>query len=227
MTAATPLDAPADVEVAALSALPTAAISDALDRLGLPGSALGIHPLFDGARAAGRAFTVGYGPINPVSPGNVGDYIDDVAPGQIVVLDNQGRADCTVWGDILTSVSSAKGVAGTVISGVCRDTARALELGYPIFSVGRFMRTGKDRVEVVSVGAPANIGGVQVRPGDILVGDSDGVVAVPATRAAEVADLARRISDIEDKILAEALSSGSLRAARAKHGYHQLQGRSS
>ena len=70
-------------------------------------------------------------------------------------------------------------VAGTVIDGVCRDVQRALGIGYPVYSRGRFMRTGKDRVEVSDVGGPVTIGGVNVRAGDLLLGDADGVLAVP------------------------------------------------
>jgi len=212
-----------DAVIGAFADLPTAAVSDALDKLGLPGSALGIAPIYAGARLLGRAFTVRYAPISPVDPGTVGDYIDDIGAGTVVVLDNQSRSDCTVWGDILTCVAHRKGIAGTVISGVCRDTARAMELNYPIYSVGRFMRTGKERVEVVATGAPVNIGGVQVRAGDVVVGDDDGVVVVPSERAAEVARLARSISDVEDQILAAALEGGSLREARRRFGYHALQ----
>jgi len=214
-----------DPVVESFRGLPTAAVSDALDRLGLPGSAHGIAPLFAGAALLGRAFTVSYSPLSPVKPGTVGDYIDDVEPGQVVLLDNYGRTDCTVWGDILTSVSHHKKVAGTVISGVCRDTARAISLRYPIFSVGRFMRTGKERVEVVSINGPVNIGGVQARAADVIVGDDDGIVIVPASRAEEVAASARRIAIIEDEILEAALRSGSLRKARQQFGYHALQSR--
>jgi len=212
-----------DAIVAAFEGLPTAAVSDALDKLGLPGSAHGIAAIYPGARLIGRAFTIGYAPVSPIAPGTVGDYIDDVAPGSVVVLDNQARTDCTVWGDILTCVAHQKGVAGTVISGVCRDTARAMDLRYPIYSVGRIMRTGKERVEVVTTGAPVNIGGVQVRAGDILIGDDDGIVIVPAERAEEVARVARSISDIEDRILEAALAGGALREARRQFGYHGLQ----
>ena len=152
-----------------LAAHSTATISDALDRLGRPGSMLGIAPLFDGARLCGRAFTVRY--VTATSPpGTVGDYLDDVAPGQVVVLDNGGRLDCTVWGDILTAMAANRGVGGTVIDGVCRDVQRALGLGYPIYSRGRFMRTGKDRVQVSDVESPVSIGGVNVQPGDLAGG---------------------------------------------------------
>ncbi len=107
-------------------------------------------------RAAVRpAFTVRYVTAGS-PPGTVGDYLDDVPPGGVVVLDNGGRTDCTVWGDILTAMADQRGVAGTVIDGVCRDVQRALGLVYPIYSRGRFMRTGKDRVEVSDVGRPGH-----------------------------------------------------------------------
>lgn len=202
--------------------LGTATLSDALDRLGRPGSLLGLAPLGAGQQMAGRAYTVRYiSAGNP--PGTVGDYLDDVQPGQVVVLDNDGRTDCTVWGDILTAVADARGVAGTVIDGVCRDTIRALTIGYPVYSKGRFMRTGKDRVEVAAVQEPVNIGGVQVRPGDLLVGDSDGVVAIPQDCEAEVLQIAQMIQEREEGILAQALAGSTIAEARRNFGYHDLQ----
>jgi regulator of RNase E activity RraA len=170
----------------------------------------------------GRAFTVRYVAAGS-PPGTVGDYIDDVAAGSVVVIDNAGRTDCTVWGDILTSVAAGKGVAGTAINGVCRDTHRALAAGYPVYSRGRFMRTGKDRVEAAETGGIVNLGDVQVAEGDLVVGDDDGVVVVPAAQEARVLEIAAEIADQEAGILADALAGGSLRRAREKYGYHVLQ----
>ncbi|MDE3076097.1 MAG: RraA family protein, partial [Chloroflexota bacterium] len=87
-----------DQTVEAFSHLPTAAISDAMDSLGIPGQCLGIAPLDPGFHLAGRAFTLKYRSIGQVERGTVGDYVDDVPPGHVVVLDNAGRLDCTVWG---------------------------------------------------------------------------------------------------------------------------------
>lgn len=206
----------------ALAQYSTATISDALDKLGRPGSLLGIAPLFNEARLCGRAYTVRYVAAGS-PPGTVGDYLDDVKPGEVVVLDNAGRTDCTVWGDILTAMAGDRKVAGTVIDGVCRDTARALGEKYPIFSVGRFMRTGKDRVEVAEVGGPVVIGGVKVNPGDLLVGDSDGVVAIAQDVEEQVVQICEQISAREDAIVADILAGSGLAEARAKHGYHLLQ----
>ena len=134
--------------VALFQGLDTPGVSDAMDKLGLHGQALGIMPLADYTRAVvGPAFTVKYVPASD-PPGTVGDFIDEVAPGDVVVIDNDGRTDCTVWGDILTQYAGQRGIAATVIDGVCRDVGKALGDGYPMFSAGRFMRTGKDRAAV-------------------------------------------------------------------------------
>ena len=200
----------------------TANISDALDRLRMPGSCWGISPLQNGQRMIGRAYTIQYVPVGS-PPGTVGDYIDDVEPGQVIVLDNDGRTNCTVWGDILTAVAHAKGVAGTAIFGVCRDTARALENRYPLYSCGRFMRTGKDRVEVSGLHVPVSLGDMRVRPGDLIIGDDDGIVVVQQEHAAQVLEAAIEIAELEDHIVEETLAGTPLREARIKYGYHQLQ----
>src|SRR5438132_11164721 len=106
-----------DAIVRSLGELPTATISDALDRLGIVGQCLGIAPLDPKFRLAGRAFTLRYRPTGLVERGNVGDYIDDVPPGAVVVLDNAGRLDCTGGGGILTAGANARGIGGTRIHG--------------------------------------------------------------------------------------------------------------
>ncbi|HEU0168458.1 MAG TPA: RraA family protein [Chloroflexota bacterium] len=216
---------PTDETVQAFSQLPTAAISDALDSLGIATQPIGIKPLTHTFRLAGRAWTLKYRAIGEVERGTVGDYIDDIEPGQVIVLDNAGRLDRTVWGDILTLVAKHRGVAGTVINGICRDVARAIEVNYPIYSLDHWMRTGKDRVEVDATQVPVSLGDVQVRPGDILIGDADGIVVIPQSREQEVLKRAQEI-EVAEKAIEEAVVSGvSLREARAKNRYHSLQSR--
>ncbi len=221
MTAAA---ASSDPVVTGLAALDVSHLSDALDRLGIAGQCLGIHPLDRRFALAGRAYTVRYVPVG-VSRGTVGDYIDDLEPGQIPVLDNAGRLDATVWGDLLTVTAHRKGLPGTVIDGICRDTERSLEVGYPIFSRGHWMRTGKDRVQADAYQVPVSIGGVRIEPGDILVGGADGLVAIPASRGAEVLDVAAQIAASEERIRAAVLAGGRLAEARTAVGYHDLQHR--
>lgn len=203
--------------------LSTAEVSDALDAFNLPGSALGIRPIAGPARLFGLAFTVRFAPIDRFNPGTVGDFIDTLAPGTVAVLDNGGRMDCTVWGGILSRLAAHKQLGGTVIHGVCRDTAEADAVGYPLYANGRFMRTGKDRVQVEAYEQPVMLADVRVCPGDLIVGDADGIVVVPRLRMQEILVKALQTRDIEEKILQAALQGLPLNEARKKFKYHTLQ----
>ena len=215
---------PSDPNVARAAQLDTATLSDALDKLGINGQCYRIKPRSAAFRMAGRAWTLLYGPAgNPA--GTVGDYIDDVPPGSVIVLDNGGREDATVWGDILTEIAHRRGIAGTVIDGICRDVALCLELGYPVFSRDHWMRTGKDRVQVEATGVPVNIGDVRVVPGDILRGDADGVVVIPAAFEQQVLDAAEAVEAAESRIREAVRGGMRLDEARRQFKYHQLQTR--
>lgn len=211
--------------VALFAGLDTPGVSDALDKLGLHGQAFGIRPLVDYPDVTvGPAFTVKYIPASSPA-GTVGDFIDDVAEGDIIVIDNEGRTDCTVWGDIMTQYSGIRGIAGTVINGVCRDVNRALSDGYPMFSLGRFMRTGKDRVQVDSINGTVSVGTVRVVSRDPVVADANGVVIVPRDRARDVANTARAIEKSETAIREQIERGATIGEARAAMGYHTLQRR--
>lgn len=211
-----------DPLVVRASQLDTATISDAMDRLGIAGQCLNIKPRDPRFRMTGRAFTILYGPAGKPA-GTVGDFIDNVAPGSVVVLDNGGRENATVWGDILTEIAHRRGLAGTVIDGACRDVALCLELGYPIYSRSYSMRTGKDRVQVEGMEVAVNIGGARVAPGDILRGDADGVVAIPRQHEIEVLSTAEGIEAAEEAIRKSVRGGKRLDDARKEFGYHQLQ----
>ena len=213
-----------DRNVARAGVLDTATLSDALDKHGINGQCYRIKPRSTDTRMTGRAWTLLYGPAG-VPAGTVGDYIDDVAPGSVIVLDTGGRETATVWGDILTEVAHAKHIAGTVIDGINRDTALSLKLGYPIYARDSWMRTGKDRVQVEATGVPVNIGDVRVCPGDLLRGDADGVVVIPKEHEDKVLATAEQIQSAEDAIRESVRGGMSLRDARVKHKYHSLQTR--
>lgn len=209
---------------AAFERLSCTDLSDAMDRLGIACQCAGIMPLDRNFRLVGIAYTLRYGSIGQ-DGGTVGDYIDDVEAGHVVVIENGGRCDVTVWGDLLTSTASRRGVAGVVIDGVSRDIDRSVELAFPIFSRGTWMRTGKDRVRVEAVQEPVSIGGIRIMPGDWLRGDGDGLVAIPAARIDEVLAVAHEIHAAEDAIR-DAIDRGvPLRQARSDFNYHSLQTR--
>lgn len=204
--------------------LDTTCVSDACDKLGIKCVMTGIKPLMDFEKVCGYAFTVKYEPC-AVEKGTVGDFLDDVEKNEVVVIDNGGRCDGTVWGDIMSYVAHKNNIEGTVIDGVCRDIPTIKELKYPIFSRGYNISTGKDRYEVVDVQGTVSIGGVRVNSKDIILGDDSGVICIPREKAEEIYKVAKHIDEVEGKIR-EAVKSGmTLKEARAKAGYHHLQTR--
>jgi regulator of RNase E activity RraA len=202
--------------------LDTTCVSDALDRLGITGGLLGIKAVIPGKTICGEAFTVHYVPCGLVK-GTVGDFLDDVEPGQVIVIDNAGRLNCTVWGDIMAVYAKSRGIEGTIIDGVCRDIPAVKRSEYPIFAKSWYMVTGKDRVEVDAINVPVAVSDVQVKPGDIMLGDDTGVVVIPRDRAEEVIKLAESIDETEQRILKAIASGMTLKEARAQMGYHHLQ----
>jgi 4-hydroxy-4-methyl-2-oxoglutarate aldolase len=204
--------------------LETATVSDAMDRLGIVGQCRGIAPRDPGFRLVGRARTILYGPAGKPS-GTVGDYIDDVAAGEVMVLDNGGREDVTVWGDILTEIAHRRKLGGTVIDGICRDVHLCRSLGYPVFSRGHWMRTGKDRVQVEAEDVAVTIGETRVAAGDLMLGDADGMLVLPRAHEDAILDVAEEIHATEEAIRAAVRGGKRLDEARAAFRYHSLQTR--
>lgn len=207
------------------SGLGTTAISDALDTLGIDGGCRELRPISPGRRCVGPAYTIQFVPVEPGERGPAADYIDDVPAGAVIALDNGGRTYCTVWGDILTACAAARGAAGTVIDGCCRDSAGIRAQGYPLFARAAFMKSGKNRVRMAAREVPVTLGGTTVHPGDLLVCDDDGVLAVPAARAAEVARIALEVADMEARVVAAIGAGASLREARRANDYDRFSWR--
>jgi regulator of RNase E activity RraA len=204
------------------SKLDIPSVSDAMDSIGKPCGLLGLKPINYGVTICGRAFTVHYTPCGEIK-GTVGDFLDDVAAGEVVVIDNGGRDYCTVWGDLMTLTASRNKVAGTVIDGVCRDVPVVRKTGYAIFSKGHYMVTGKDRVYVDYIGKPVAISGVQVKPGDLILADDSGVICVAWELAEKVLEIAENIAVKEAGIEAAIDKGETLKNARSQAGYHSLQ----
>ena len=200
----------------------TTCVSDAMDKLGVECGVYGVKPVEGGKHICGRAYTVHYMPCG-VAKGTVGDFLDDVRPGEVIVIDNAGRDTCTVWGDIMAKTARKYGIEGTVIDGVCRDIPALKESGYPVFSKGWYMRTGKDRVYVDAVNVPVTLSDIQVFPGDIIIGDDSGVVVVPQSIADKVIEIAETIDLKEREILRLVDEGHPLKEARTMTGYHHLQ----
>lgn len=192
-------------------------VSDALDRLGIAGQCEGLFPIATGMRIAGRAYTVKLSPHNADMVAH-DEYMDDLAKGDICVMDARGIDRAAVWGDLRSLVSQRAGVAGTVIDGALRDTAACLEIGYPVFTRWQTMRTGGGAVWIEKKAVPVTIGGVYVAPGDIVFGDADGVAVIPKSRESEVTELVEALEAADRAIIAAIKQGVALKDARARYG---------
>lgn len=198
----------------------TGAVSDAMDLLTLNGGLLGLARRSGAGVACGPAYTLRYMPVGSGERGPAGEFVDDVPAGAMVVVANAGRLHCTVWGDILSEVAGRRGVAGTVIDGCCRDLGEIRALGYPLWSRGAYMKSGKNRVRLAAVQEPVSVADTLVRPGDIVCADDAGVLAVPGDRIDEVAEQVERVVRMEERVRADIARGLPLREARQRHGYN-------
>ncbi|MGW2115176.1 RraA family protein [Streptomyces zhihengii] len=202
------------------AALDSAAVSDALDQLGMPPGTGGIRPLWGPAAVVGFAVTVG---LEPRTGGPAGAHIATTAietadDDSVIVVDNRGRMDVSCWGGILSLGATVRGVRGVVADGVCRDVAEARELAFPVFSRGAAPVTARGRLQQGSTGEPVRIAGLTVAQGDVVVADETGLAVVPRERAEEVARIATAIAArerlIADEVRAGALLSQAMHDAR-------------
>lgn len=201
----------------------TAELSDALDACGIEGALIGMMPVSTGKKFAGPAFTVRYLPYEtPLSEfKTAGNYIDEVPENTVIVIDNQGRTDCTTWGDILTQVAIHKNILATVVYGAVRDIAFIRKTNYPLYANAITMRSGKNRVYKAKQQCTLTIQEVTIRPGDLIVGDDNGVIVIPIQHAHEVLEKAHNIKATEEAIIASVKSGLSLKDARQLHRYDQ------
>lgn len=188
--------------------------------MGINGGCGGISSLVPGKRCVGQVFTVRFEPVSKGELAAAADYIDDVPEGAVIVLDNGGLTHCTVWGDILSMCAQRRGVAGTVIHGLCRDISDSRAMGYPLFALGSYMKSGKNRVRMTARNVPVTVGATTIHPGDYIFGDEDGVLAIPSQQVEAALETARRIADMEARVR-EAVQAGMpLVKARQVHGYN-------
>ena len=183
--------------VEALSHIAAANLSDAMANLNTMDS--GIQALLTGAKICGPACTA-------VTPS--GDFLPVLKAlraaerGDVLVVDNQGNPDTALWGEITSMEGHLKGLAGIVLDGLVRDIAEIRELGFPVFARGTTPRVA-GRGSLGEVNVAVRCGGTVVQPGDIIVGDSDGVVVVPLRKAEAVLSRAQSTVDYEEVLRAQ------------------------
>ncbi|MDA8228323.1 MAG: 4-carboxy-4-hydroxy-2-oxoadipate aldolase/oxaloacetate decarboxylase [Desulfitobacterium hafniense] len=175
--------------------MPTGNLSDAFGKKG--NMDCGIKPVFPEARMAGPAFTA------RLQPGdNLGAHIalNQAPAGSVLVLDFRGYTGAGPFGEIMALACQQRGLAGVVINGACRDSLNIKELGFPVFVRG-LNPGGTVKESLGEMNVPVSCGGVTVNPGDIVVGDADGVVVIPQENAEAVLEKAQQIVVNEAKIM--------------------------
>ena len=197
-----------DNPAALFKAAPTAIISDNLDRL--PG-AVGLRPFHRGGMMAGPAFT-----IRTAAGDNraIHQALELFRPGDVLVVDGGGDEARALVGEIIASIAAHRGAAGMVIDGAIRDAGALAKSDFPIFARSAIHR-GPYKNGPGETGVPVSIGGMVVNPGDIVVGDEDGVVAFPPAIASELLRAVKAQEEKEEAIL-KSIKDGTYKGAYAK-----------
>lgn len=170
-----------------LAKLPAANIGDAMDRLGVADSA--IQAVWPGARLAGPAFTVW---TRPGDNQGIHRALQLAQPGDVVVVAGGGDESRALLGELIGERTINLGLAGFALDGAARDAEALGEIGMPVFARA-ITPAGPYKNGPSRLGTPISFGGVPVMPGDVIIGDSDGVVVVPREQAAVVADAAEAV----------------------------------
>lgn len=200
----------------------TAVIGDILDAVGrwhqfLPPQ---IRPLTPTMRIAGRAMpslvSDVYGP-QPKPFGRLTEALDQLQSGEVYIAPHTG-AKAAMWGEILTATAQSRGAVGAVVDGYHRDTVKVLGQDFPVFSHGNYAQDSSIRTIVLDYRTPVEIGGVLVTPGDLVVGDIDGVLVIPQDVESEVIERALAKASTENLVRAAIEGGMSSTEAFARYG---------
>jgi 4-hydroxy-4-methyl-2-oxoglutarate aldolase len=167
-----------------------------------------IQPLSKSMKVAGPAFTV------EVRPGDnlmVHAALNLARPGDVIVVDGKGDLSCAITGALMAAHAQKAGIAGFVIDAAVRDTEDCAKGSFPIFAAG-CNPNGPLKNSGGRINWPVSLAGTTVNPGDLIVGDADGVVVVPRETAAEIVKAAQAKVDSEDQRM-KAIGRGELKQA--------------
>lgn len=197
----------------------TATLTSALNKRGLWNCFMyDVSPLKPGMSMAGPAYTMRYIPsredVDRIPVDNLVDKqrigIEEIEAGSVLVIDARGDDSAGTMGSILATRLHVRGVAGIVCDGSYRDSPAIAEIGMPAYARAMNARTNKSIHSPVDLQLPIGCGGVAVYPGDIIVGDSEGVIVVPRHLAKEVAEEAAEAEQREDFILRKIQNGASI-----------------
>jgi 4-hydroxy-4-methyl-2-oxoglutarate aldolase len=184
--------------IRAYRSITTASVADALWGMGIAGHMCHEIKPFMKAKIVGPAVTVSEEPTTErVPPSHALELIDHSIPGSVIVIAIDGFRDVAVWGGLMTAGAVVNGLEGAVLDGGVRDVEEIeRDFSFPVFARSICPATTVGRFKTVAANEPVNVGGVIVNPGDLIVGDRDGVVVVPAGLVEAVL---KEAQDIEDR----------------------------
>lgn len=200
-------------------------ISDVLDSLGNMEHSMAPHvrPIDENAVMFGRARTGLYMSVYHVEPG-INPYdleialVDDLKPDDVAVLGCPKGDRVAPWGELLSTASNARGAAGCVTDGLCRDLRLIREMKFPVFCGGIGPLDSKGRGMVMKINVPIECGGARVAPGDWIFGDVDGVVVIPGNLVEQAVEMALGKVKHESTVRSELARGDKLKDVFARHG---------
>lgn len=208
-----------------LMKLSTTNIADALDALNLKGATYGIRPMWESAgKVVGKAVTVKIAAAGLTkSKNHLGvKAIEQAEPGDVVIIDNGGRLDTSCWGGILTMGAKMKGIRAVVVDGAVRDLDDTIEANFPVYARGTVVATARGRIMEEATNVMIQFGGVQVRPGDMVMGDRSGVVIIPQEKITEVVEKAELFYAKEEQMIADIRAGMSMLEVDNKYNYEKM-----
>ena len=200
----------------------TASVSDAVDKIAGRRGYMDheIKPRINEKKVVGPAVTILEGPTDEaLPPKHALDAIDESPKGSVIVIAIGGETNVAVWGGLMTAGAEVNGHAGAVLDGGVRDvTEIRRDSGFQVFSRSVSPSTTVGRFKTLSANVPVTCGGVTVNPGDLIVGDPDGVVVVPKEHVEAVLKMATEIEVREAEQARLIRQTKSLREGLAKYG---------
>jgi 4-hydroxy-4-methyl-2-oxoglutarate aldolase len=201
-----------------LKKMPTGYVYDAFRMLGIGSVTDGILPASLKSSFVGPAVTLRWAPKRNagIAPLNIYEFIRTCKPGQVLMMET-GHADGWIMGENMSHHSMYQGLAAMVTDSKVRDFAEIAELKFPVFSAGPAIRRAE--VELVGLNVPISCGGAQVVPGDLVIGDPDGIAVIPAACIADVVYQAEAIGKVEaaqEKAIRDGVPMAELKAIMAR-----------
>jgi regulator of RNase E activity RraA len=207
-----------------LERLSTTNLSDALDAVGAHGAVSGIRPMFDCAKVVGRAVTIKITAAGKVrSKRHLGvEAIASAEAGDIIAIDNHGDTNNNCWGEVLSCAAKVKGVSGVVVDGAVRDLDVCKEMGFPVYARAAVPITARGRITQESFNSTIRLGDVQVRSGDVIVADVNGLVVICPEHLDDVVRRAEALMNKEEMMKADLLAGMDVLEVDKKYNYEKM-----